>query len=98
VDILSMDIYPVNGDFSSQVVSFNQLKSYFEGRKLIALSENGSIPNPDNLVKDKAGWLWFMSLYGDYTRSASINPVSHWQKIGNHDYVITWDEMPNLKN
>jgi mannan endo-1,4-beta-mannosidase len=98
VDILSMDIYPVNGDFSSQVASFNQLKSYFEGRKLITLSENGSIPDPDNLVKDKAGWLWFMPWYGDYTRSASINPVTHWQKIMNHDYVITRDEMPNLRN
>ena len=98
VDILSMDIYPTNGDFSSQVISFNKLKADFGGRKLITLSENGSIPDPDNLVTDKAGWLWFMPWYGDYTRKSTINPVSHWQKIMSHNYVITRDEMPNLKN
>ena len=98
VDILGMDIYPTNGDFSSQVNSFNKLKSDFGGRKLITLSENGSIPDPDNLVKDKAGWLYFMPWYGDYTRSSSINPLSQWQKIMNHMYVITRDEMPDLKN
>jgi mannan endo-1,4-beta-mannosidase len=98
VDILGMDIYPANGDFSSQVASYNKLKNDFEGRKLITLSENGSIPDPDNLANDKAGWLWFMPWYGDYTRSAAINPVAHWQKIMSHDYVISRDEMPNLKN
>jgi len=98
VDILSMDIYPTDGDYSSQVASFNKLKADFSGRKLITLSENGSIPDPDNLVKDKAGWLWFMPWYGDYTRKPSINPVSQWQKIMSHSYVITRDEMPNLKN
>ncbi len=98
VDILSMDIYPANGDFGSQVTSFNQLKTDFEGRKLITLSENGSIPDPDNLVKDKAGWLWFMPWYGDYTRKSTINPITQWQKIMNHSYVITRDEMPDLKN
>ena len=25
------------------------------------------------------------------------NPVSQWQKIMNHNYVITLDEMPDLK-
>ena len=98
VDILSMDIYPTNGDFSSQGTNFNKLKADFEGRKLITLSENGSIPDPDNLVKDKAGWLWFMPWYGDFTRKTTINPISHWQKIMSHDYVITRDEMPDLKN
>ncbi len=98
VDILGMDIYPADGDFSSQTNSFNKLKSDFGARKLITLSENGSIPDPDNLVKDKAGWLYFMPWYGDYTRKSTINPVSQWQKIMNHTYVITRDEMPDLKN
>jgi mannan endo-1,4-beta-mannosidase len=98
VDILSMDIYPPTGDFNSQVTSFNKLKSDFEGRKMITLSETGTIPDPDNLVNDIAGWLWFMPWYGDYTRKSSFNPVSHWQKIMNHSYVITRDEMPDLKN
>lgn len=97
VDILSMDIYSTNGDFSSQVTNFSKLKTDFEGRKMITLSENGSIPDPDNLVNDKAGWLWFMPWYGDYTRKSTINPVAHWQKIMNHSYVISRDEMPNLK-
>jgi len=98
VDIISMDIYPANGDFSSQITNFNLVKSGFEGRKMITLSENGVIPDPDNLVADKAGWLWFMPWYGEHTRNPDINPIVHWQKIMNHSYVVTLDEMPNLKN
>ena len=97
VDIIGMDIYPPNGDFSSQVANFNQVNKDFSGNKLVTLSECGSIPDPDNLVNDHAGWLWFMPWYGNYTRSDAINPVSQWQKIMNHNYVITLDEMPDLK-
>ena len=49
VDILGADIYAADGDFSSQVLTYNSIKDKFGGRKLITLSENGPVPDPDNL-------------------------------------------------
>ncbi|MDX9903804.1 MAG: glycosyl hydrolase, partial [Bacteroidales bacterium] len=47
VDILGADIYAPDGDFSSQVLTYNAIKEKFGGRKLITLSENGPVPDPD---------------------------------------------------
>jgi len=98
VDILGVDIYAANGDLSSQVLTYNKIKDDFQGKKLITLSENGPVPDPDNLVADKANWSWFMTWYGDFVRNPAINSISQWQKIMNHAYVITLDEMPDLQN
>lgn len=98
VDILGADIYAADGDFSSQVLTYNAIKDKFGGSKLITLSENGPVPDPDNLVADHAQWSWFMPWYGSFIRDGIKNPLSHWQKVMNHDYVITLDEMPDLKN
>jgi len=97
VDILGADIYAADGDFSSQVLTYNALKEKFGGRKLITLSENGPVPDPDNLVADGARWSWFMPWYGSFIRDGIKNPLSHWQKVMAHDYVVTLDEMPDLK-
>lgn len=97
VDILGMDIYAPTGDYGSQIINFDKIKEDFRGKKLITLSENGNIPDPDKLVSDGAGWSWFMPWYGNYIRADSINSVSYWQKVMNHEYVITLDEMPDLK-
>jgi len=98
VDILGADIYAADGDFSSQLLTYNSIKEKFVGKKLITLSENGPVPDPDMLVADRAYWSWFMPWYGSFIRDAIKNPLSHWQKIMAHEYVVTLDEMPDLKN
>jgi aspartate 1-decarboxylase len=98
VDILGADIYAATGDFSSQILTYNAIKDKFGGKKMITLSENGPVPDPDNLVADKAGWSWFMPWYGYFIRDGIVNPLSHWQKVMNHDYVVTLDEMPDMKS
>jgi hypothetical protein len=98
VDILGADIYAADGDFSSQVLTYNSIKEKFGGRKLITLSENGPVPDPDRLVDDRAYWSWFMPWYGSFIRDGIKNPLSHWQKVMAHDYVVTLDEMPDLKS
>jgi len=95
VDILGVDIYSQNGDHSSQILTFDKIRESFGGRKLITLSENGVMPDPDNLAEDSAGWSWFMTWNGDFVRNAAINPLSLWQKIMDHPYVLTRDEMPD---
>ena len=96
VDIIGRDIYK-DGDHSSQILEFNQLNNDVEGKKMITLSECGSFPDADNLVKDQVAWSYYMPWYGDFVRSAKYNSLDLWKKMFAHDYVITLDEMPNLK-
>jgi len=97
VDILGLDIYSSSGDFSSKILYFNKVKESFQAKKIITLSENGVIPDPDKLITDEAYFSYFMTWFGSFVRDSSINPLTHWQKVLNHNYVITLDEMPNLK-
>ena len=96
VDIIGRDIYK-DGDHSSQILEFNQLNNDARGKKIITLSETGSFPDADNLVADQAPWSYFMPWYGDFVRNAKYNSLDLWKKMFAHDYVLTLDEMPNLK-
>ncbi|MBL7966931.1 MAG: hypothetical protein JNK09_08005 [Prolixibacteraceae bacterium] len=96
VDIVGRDIYK-EGDHSSQILEFNDLTSRYGGKKMVTISESGSFPDVDNLLKDGAGWSWFMPWTGDFTRLAKYNPLDLWKKMFASDYVLTLDEMPNLK-
>ena len=98
VDIVGRDYYyyPRIANHGSLVSSFEKLKDIFEGRKLVALSENGSVPHPDSMQADGAAWSYFMPWYGDYTMDswANDNTKADWNAIMNHGFVITLDEMP----
>lgn len=96
VDMVGRDIYK-QGDHSSQINEFNTLNALYGTKKMITLSECGSIPDVDNLVADGAAWSWFMPWYGDYTRKDIHNSLDLWKKLFASSYVLTLDEMPSLK-
>lgn len=96
VDIVGRDIYK-DGDHSSQVLEFNDMVNRYSGKKMITISECGSFPDVDNLMKDGAGWSWYMTWYGKYTNDGIYNPLDLWKKMVASDYVITLDEMPDLR-
>ncbi len=97
VDIIGRDIYK-DGDHSSQIMEFNKLNNDYGGKKIITLSETGSFPDADNLVADEAPWSYFMPWYGDFVRNSKYNSLDLWKKMFAHDYVLTLDEMPDLKS
>ncbi|MGQ0827425.1 MAG: glycosyl hydrolase [Bacteroidota bacterium] len=93
VDMVGRDLYR-QGNHSSQILEFNTMNDVYSGTKMISLSECGSFPDVDNLTADGAAWSWYMTWYGDYTRSAVHNSLSLWNKMFASDYVLTLDEMP----
>jgi len=96
VDIVSRDIYK-DGDHTSQILEFSDLNQRYARKKIITESECGSFPDPDNLLNDGAAWSWFMPWYGGFVRDSKYNSLALWQKALSHEYVITLDEMPDLK-
>ena len=101
VDIVGYDKYnAVDGkpNLSSIASTFYSLVQGTDGEKMVAMSENDSIPSLDSLVDDKAGWLYFCPWYMNYLTSEDINPVSNLKEIYNSEYCITLDELPDLKS
>ena len=97
VDVIGMDIYPGANQHGSQYISFNKVKEIFGGKKIITLSECGSVPDPALMKEYGDTWSWFMPWNSDYTESDSHNGTTWWKKYFSYDYVITRDKMPNLK-
>ncbi|MDP4276060.1 MAG: glycosyl hydrolase [Bacteroidota bacterium] len=97
VDLIGMDIYPGENQHGSQYYSFNRIRKLFGGRKLITLSECGSVPDPASMKAYGDMWSYFMPWNGYYTESDSHNGAAWWNKFFSYDYVVTRDQMPNLK-
>ena len=100
VDIIGCDKYnAADGlpNLSSISSTFYSLVQLTDCQKMVTMSENDSIPSLENLVNDKAGWLYFCPWYMNYLTSEQNNPVDNLIEIYNSDYCITLDELPDLK-
>lgn len=100
VDIVGYDKYnAMDGqpNLSSIASTFYSLVQGTDGQKMVAMTENDSIPSLENLVNDRAAWLYFCPWYMNYLTSEQNNPVDNLIEIYNSEYCITLDELPDLK-
>ena len=77
---------------------FYQLVDLTDGKKMVAMTENDTVPSLQNLTEEKAGWLYFCPWYGEYLMSDAFNYPATLTTLYQSDYVITLDELPDLKN
>lgn len=80
VDIVGMDIYAPDFNYGPLKCCFDHSLAFTKGRKPVALTENGPIPDPDLLVESKAAWLWYLTWWGkigERTSAAQLNKVFH---------------------
>jgi beta-mannanase len=93
-DVVSIDIYNADFDYSSNYVAFDKLKTLTAGKKIIALSENGPIPDIDKEFEEDAVWSWWMPWYqtwnGNFVDKTS---KEEWTKCMNDDRVITLEDL-----
>lgn len=100
VDIVGVDLYPDNNN--SQRDAYAAALAMTEGRKCVALSECGRIPDPHKCIVDKAGWAWFMTWYTyniDSSASADDfgNTRDYWTSVMSSPFAISREQMPSLK-
>lgn len=93
-DIVSADIYNSAYDYSSCYATFDNLKKLTGGKKIIALSENGPIPDIDREVEEEAVWSWWMPWYQTWNgRFVDKTSKEEWKKCMDDDRVITLEDM-----
>jgi len=95
VDIGGADTYAPNGNYDAQQAMFNATKNIVGNALPIALHENGPIPDPNYMQSTGARWVLFNSWNDTWLTQG--NSISHLQNVYRHSYVITRDEVPNLK-
>jgi hypothetical protein len=61
VDIIGYDSYPGAYSYTNQKPIFDALYLLTQGKKLVAMTENGPIPEPAACLEQDAPWLYFMS-------------------------------------
>jgi hypothetical protein len=95
VDMIGQDHYPMNGDNGPARDVFDELSMLGRGTKLLALSENGPIPDPDRLVSEKAGWLFFTTWSGNVLMKS--NSKEQLTRAYHNPYVLNLDDLPDVK-
>ncbi|MBS2099363.1 glycosyl hydrolase [Carboxylicivirga linearis] len=106
VDIIGRDIYN-NSDPSDIDLQFNAIQDTYPN-KMVTLSEMGNISKLSDQWNVGAKWSYFMPWY-DYDRTNDMNSdnftgtthehadANWWIDAMNQSYVITRDQMPDLK-
>ena len=96
VDIIGQDHYPMDHNRGPAKEIYDELVALGHGHKLVALSENGPIPDPDRLLEEKAGWLFFATWSGKMLWD--LNSPETLAKVYHHPYVLTLQDLPPLRN
>jgi hypothetical protein len=80
--------------------TFYNLVDMYDGKKLVAMAENDSIPTLENILAEKAGWLYFMPWYDggsdniNFLSNELFNTKEDLITMYQSDYCITLDELP----
>ncbi|MDR1692291.1 MAG: beta-mannosidase [Oscillospiraceae bacterium] len=96
-DIIGEDVYAEQRSYASQVNRFLTALSYTDAPKMITLSENGVLFDPDLASRDGSLWSWWCVWNGDFVSGESYTENEMLRKVYNSELVVTHDELPDLK-
>lgn len=105
VDLVAYDKYNVDynrddGLSSGPNVSaisaiFHYLVELTEGEKMVAMSENDTVPTVENMTVEDAKWLYFCPWYGEHLMSERYQDPETLSETYNSEFCITLDELPD---
>ncbi|NHN32441.1 glycosyl hydrolase [Paenibacillus agricola] len=97
VDILGIDRYIKAGDYSPLMNAYDSVNVMGNNQKMVAYTENGPIPDPRLLKRNKVGWMYFNTWHEKFLMDGIINSEYHLRMVYNHPYVTTLDKLPSEK-
>jgi hypothetical protein len=95
VDIGGADTYA--GDHGPLTSMYNASRNVYGSTLPIALHENGRIPDPAQLQSAGSRWVLFNTWHTSFISDQNINSTSFINQVYNSSYVVTRDEVPNLR-
>ena len=99
VDIVAVDIYDPLNDHNSAANYYNKIVSDVGTSKMIALSENGAIPDIDSIAEDKAYWSYWMTWSQTWSGNfLEKTPTDMWKRNLDDERIIALDNMPGWDN
>ena len=101
---ISEHIYPGEKVYTSQAARFLKALSYTDTRKIIALTENGCVPDVELMIRDNIMWSWWCTWEGEFVlKSQGFNNYSErytekavLKRNYKHESVITRKTLPDL--
>lgn len=96
VDIGGADTYASN--HNPLTAMFNTTRNIYGTTIPIALHENGPIPDPAQLQSTATRWVLFNTWHTSWLVNNSQNSPAVLNQYYNSAYVVTRDEVPNLRN
>ena len=95
VDVVAVDIYELLENHNSAANYFNKIVSDVGTSKMIALSENGAIPDIDSIAEDKAYWSYWMTWSQTWSGNfLEKTPTDMWKRNLDDERIIALDDMP----
>ncbi|MBN1924946.1 MAG: T9SS type A sorting domain-containing protein [Prolixibacteraceae bacterium] len=94
VDILGVDVYLPNGNYGASPIMFENLRNIFDGKRMLTMSENGTIPSPEKMLTNETRWLYNCTWTGDFIFNNEVNSMGHKISFFNHGSITTLDELP----
>ncbi|MDR1686998.1 MAG: beta-mannosidase [Clostridiales bacterium] len=105
VDIIGEDIYAGERVYSPQTGKFMEILEYSGGNKMVVMSENGTLFDPDLAIRDNAMWGFFATWNGDFVLvGQGLNRYSEkfteremLKKVYAHEKFLSLEDIPDLK-
>jgi mannan endo-1,4-beta-mannosidase len=97
VDIIGEDIYAAAHDHSSQSGKFFEAAAYTDAPKMLAMTENGALFDPELAMRDGAMWAWWCVWNGNFVRTEEHTTFDTLRMFYNNGLVLTLEDLPDLK-
>ncbi len=93
-DIIGEDIYPGERVYSAYVQKFEEAFETVDGKKMVALTENGVIPDIRQMQAFDVMWAWNMPWWGDFTTTDKFTEDEFMIDFYQHEDVLNLDDLP----
>ena len=99
VDVIGVDIYNSANDQKSNINCYSRIVDGMGAKKLLALTENGPIPDVDSMATDGSVWSWWMPWYNTWS-SGFLNQTADnvWARNLKDARIIGLGGMPGWAN
>lgn len=96
VDVISRDIYAKEHSHGSFKAEYDELLKITKAEKLCLIGENGTIPDINKVIKEKADWASFMTWSHEFCLTEKYTESKVLKEIYDSEFAVTKENLPVL--